>query len=46
MFRANGAFHSARCPRQDWRDRLLELAIADPVAAALDIEVEGALSSS
>jgi len=28
-------------PSPEWRDRLLELAIADPVAAALDIKVEG-----
>jgi hypothetical protein len=28
-------------PSAGWRDRLLELAIADPVAAALDIKVEG-----
>jgi hypothetical protein len=29
-------------PSAAWRDRLLELAAADPVAAALRIEVEGA----
>ena len=29
-------------PSAAWRDRLLELATADPVAAALRIEVEGA----
>jgi len=29
-------------PSAGWRDRLLELALADPVAAALDIKVEGA----
>jgi hypothetical protein len=29
-------------PSAGWRNRLLELAIADPVAAALDIKVKGA----
>ena len=35
-------FSLSEMPSAGWRDRLLELAIADPVAAALDIKVEGA----
>jgi hypothetical protein len=35
-------FSLSAMPSAGWRDRLLELAIADPVAAALDIKVEGA----
>jgi hypothetical protein len=35
-------FWLSETPSAGWRDRLLELAIADPVAAALDIKVEGA----
>ena len=35
-------FSLSEMPPAGWRDRLLELAIADPVAAALDIKVEGA----
>ena len=35
-------FSLSETPSAGWRDRLLELAIADPVAAALDIKVEGA----
>jgi len=34
-------FSLSEMPSAEWRDRLLELAIADPVAAALDIKVEG-----
>jgi len=34
-------FSLSEMPSAGWRDRLLELAIADPVAAALDIKVEG-----
>ena len=35
-------FSLSEMPSAGWRDRLLELAIADPVGAALDIKVEGA----
>jgi hypothetical protein len=35
-------FSLSETPSAGWRDRLLELAIADPVAAALDVKVEGA----
>ena len=35
-------FLLSEMPSAGWRDRLLELALADPVAAALDIKVEGA----
>lgn len=35
-------FSLSEMPSAGWRDRLLELAVADPAAAALDIKVEGA----
>ena len=35
-------FSLSEMPSAGWRDRLLELAIADPVGAALDIKLEGA----
>jgi hypothetical protein len=40
--RGQWRFSLSERPSAGWRDRLLELAIADPVAAALDIKVEGA----